>query len=555
MNNIIVRQIRFMKSLLTIASILVLAGCKINVTTTEDAEDANLHDGICHIYSGTPPASPQDRVCSLRAAIAQAQYNVEDSLVIHQVIVPRGTYQLSLEEPLALNSAGIIIQGAVTDRTIIDANYKHPVFATENRSKIQVKLTQLHLSKGVPRGDGPSVLNVGGGSVDLDQIEFSGNQGPLLFVGGGATLTGSQVYMHGNRGGIVNWGRLDLVDSSITDNILNRWAPVSNQRGQLKLTNVTISGNRATDQGRSSFGSTIPVEAASAVLLGRNSRAELNNVTIAYNSLTINGRLSINSHAAGLITVGDGASTVTNIRNSIITENSVTTRWRWGGFSIKNCSGRVSSLSHSLVGISSTPAHVACDVQQSSNNIYVDTVGPPAARLGRLALNQGSIPTHSLLPDSPALDSGAPNRGGCATRDQRGVPRPQTLGVNQDNARCDMGAFEAGNHASKVIEFRLVDTANNMERVIRTGDLLLAEDLPENYTIRAITTGSPGNVNFDLLGNNIQTTFDDRRAPFALTRELENGEYTLRATPYAQPGFPRSAGGVSKSITFSVFRE
>jgi len=53
--------------------------------------------------------------------------------------------------------------------------------------------------------------------------------------------------------------------------------------------------------------------------------------------------------------------------------------------------------------------------------------------------NGGSTWTQALLPGSPAIDAGYPDRlniYACATTDQRGVARP--IGPY-----CDIGAFEA----------------------------------------------------------------------------------------------------------------
>jgi hypothetical protein len=43
------------------------------------------------------------------------------------------------------------------------------------------------------------------------------------------------------------------------------------------------------------------------------------------------------------------------------------------------------------------------------------------------------LPTHALLPGSPAIDAG--NNATCLATDERGTPRPQ-------GAACDIGAFE-----------------------------------------------------------------------------------------------------------------
>ena len=59
-----------------------------------------------------------------------------------------------------------------------------------------------------------------------------------------------------------------------------------------------------------------------------------------------------------------------------------------------------------------------------------------SAILSPLANNGGPTRTHALVPGSPALDLDATCRPDLTT-DQRGYPRPETVGTG-----CDAGAFE-----------------------------------------------------------------------------------------------------------------
>lgn len=69
-----------------------------------------------------------------------------------------------------------------------------------------------------------------------------------------------------------------------------------------------------------------------------------------------------------------------------------------------------------------------------------DLVNIANARLGPLATNGGTTPTHALLAASPAIDAAA--GGPCLAVDQRGVTRPVD-GDGDDVADCDVGAYEA----------------------------------------------------------------------------------------------------------------
>jgi hypothetical protein len=59
--------------------------------------------------------------------------------------------------------------------------------------------------------------------------------------------------------------------------------------------------------------------------------------------------------------------------------------------------------------------------------------------LAPLADNGGSTYSHSLLPNSPAIDSG--DDSVCPDIDQRGANRPRD-GDRDGSPACDIGAFE-----------------------------------------------------------------------------------------------------------------
>ena len=50
-----------------------------------------------------------------------------------------------------------------------------------------------------------------------------------------------------------------------------------------------------------------------------------------------------------------------------------------------------------------------------------------------------NLPSHALLPHSPAIDTG--NNAGCPPIDQRGSVRPKD-GDGDSVATCDIGAYE-----------------------------------------------------------------------------------------------------------------
>jgi Ca2+-binding RTX toxin-like protein len=157
------------------------------------------------------------------------------------------------------------------------------------------------------------------------------------------------------------------------------------------LTNVTISGNSAAEEG----GGLVAYEPVS-----------LNNVTITGNTANSDGDAS--GDGGGIVQAG-GAIT---IRNSIVAGNVD------GGGEAPDCSGPVASGGHNILG-----SGAGC----SGFTGVGDLVGVDPL-LGPLADNGGPTPTHALLKGSPAVDAGGTD---CAPTDQRGLPR-----------NCDVGAYE-----------------------------------------------------------------------------------------------------------------
>jgi hypothetical protein len=166
----------------------------------------------------------------------------------------------------------------------------------------------------------------------------------------------------------------------------------------MRLHNTTISGNTANVSGGG---------------LENGGTLTLHTSTISNNTAVDRG---------GGLAPDDGRL---EFRNSIIVGNTVAAGGRG-----PDCWAQVipTSLGHNLVG-----TDTGCSSEPSLGDLTVDPATVFTQVLGPLQDNGGPTFTHALLPGSPAIDAGDPDK--CPPKDQRSVPRPQGAG-------CDIGAFE-----------------------------------------------------------------------------------------------------------------
>lgn len=329
--------------------------------------------------------------CSLREAIiaANAASNADT------IVLPSGIYTLTLAGPDENSSAtgDLDITSAVTINAsgptspVVEANNLDRVFdlidPTFNGISVQINGVVLQ---------GGNVADSGGGvyvhtsteltltnSIVRNNISTNNDGGGGIYIQGTATLT--------------------LQNSSIVNNVANSISGGGiKNNGTLTAINSTISGNSTIGSGGGIF---------------NNNTATLNNVTV------VNNR----ANNAGGVSAAPGTTLL--FSNSLLAGN------RNDSNQPSDCGGTLESQGYNLV--------------QSTTNCTITgtTLGNilnQEAKIGPLASNGGSTPTHALLGGSPALNAGnplAPGSGGnaCAATDQRGVARP--LG-----SRCDIGAFE-----------------------------------------------------------------------------------------------------------------
>lgn len=322
--------------------------------------------------------------------------------------------------------AGIVVRSAVTLRGLgpnVSILQGHQALSQAPERVLLVEEgASLTLEKLTIRHGRPSTQEVGGGGV--------------MNLG---TLTVKDCIISDNSGndgaGIYSRGDLTVINTTVRDNLGDGLAPsgfecgsgggIKATKGTLTLINSTVSGNRAGTEDRGKGG---------GVFVGCDCTAEIINTTISGNKSTVDGGgISIRGQAhlvhctvSNNITSGEGAGVFVrghlDMENSIVAGNWGDAECVLGGPGDYRGKGELGTRRGNLVKDGS------CDAPFTGD-----------ARLSRLADNGGSTMTHSLLPESPAVD--ALSLAECLdAQDQRGARRPASQ-INPDSP-CDIGAFE-----------------------------------------------------------------------------------------------------------------
>jgi CSLREA domain-containing protein len=354
------------------------------------------------VYTPTKLADTADGACdvdcSLREAVIAANARAGEDVIL----LSPGVYILSRAGNETAAASGdlnvtddLVLIGEGAGRTVINGNLIDRIFQIPGG--ITVEIRDVTLSNGRAAGAGGAIRNEGVLTIARSVID------------GNFTVTGSAGAGFG--GAILTDGdgsSLTVTHSTFSNNAATGGGGAIALGGQATLDNVTISGNRsATD-----FGGGLYVFA--------DARAFLNNVTVTGNVAAMQGGGIYAENAAFI-------GFAPRVTNSIFAGNTAPIG--------PDCSGSLDS-NYILIG-----NNTRCNGPAASKGDLVGTQAAPInALLGALGLNGGPTPTHALLANSPALNTGSPAAVGtgdaCEATDQRGVVRPV-------GARCDIGAFEA----------------------------------------------------------------------------------------------------------------
>ncbi len=351
-----------------------------------------------------------DGDCSLREAIQAANTDTAVDTCpagsgMDTIFLPAGLYSLTLgssgeDENLGGDldiSQDLIIIGDSKSTTILDGNASDRVFHVTGS---YVRISDITIRNGVvPSGSetgGGAALTDGDSILNIKSAVITGNQAPDTY--GGA---------------IDNSGTTQLRDVLFTNNSAH-WGGAVFNIGSITINNTTFANNTSTETGGG---------------LDNNSTATIVNTTFSGNA-SVNGGGMYNDGQDVYMYNVTFAYNNTAIRNAgnIRFVNTIIAYSTSG----VNCE-RVNSTAVFFSARNNLDSGNTCNFKNPTDLINTDP------RLAPLGDYKGPTPTHTLLGDSPAIDTGSDQD--CPTVDQRGARRPAD-GDENGTQTCDIGAVE-----------------------------------------------------------------------------------------------------------------
>lgn len=377
---------RTLSTALALSTLAIFAGgAAAGAAVYTPTKLADSADGTC------------DTDCSLREAVIAANARAGEDVIL----LGPGVYTLSRAGNETAAAAGdlnltddLVLIGQGAARTTINGGGIDRIFQVAGG--ITVEIRDVTLTNGRSGGAGGAIRNEG--ELTIARSVIAGNSTVAGTAGAGF---GGAIYTDGDG------STLTVTDSTLSNNSATGGGGAIAIGGRVTLNNVTISGNRSV----ADFGG--------GIYTFSDSRAFLNNVTVVGNSAAMQGG-GIYAESAPFIGFAPRAT------NTIIANNTAPTG--------PDCSGSLDS-NYILLGNGTR-----CNGPAAAKGDLVGTQAAPVnPLLGALGLNGGPTPTHALLANSPALNTGSPAAEGvgdaCVATDQRGIGRPV-------GNRCDIGAFE-----------------------------------------------------------------------------------------------------------------
>jgi len=392
----------------------------VNVNTTVDSVDAQVGNGVCANLIGA---------CSLRAAIMETNSSGTASIIN----VPAGIYTLTIPSSslddfdpafgdMDIGSGGLIIKGAGSGKTIIDAS-------AINHRAFDIPINQFLFPIGSVTFDGLTIR--GGNTSGLGAF----NRGAAINAGSRlpAAVTLNNVEITGNNGAsaVFSNANLTITNSTISGNTGDGVFLTNDAVTLTKLKVLTVTK------------STIDNNTGSGIHIGNALSGSIDNSTISSNG--IDGIIAQFTQNQLVLT---NTTVANNNRNGIAGIGFTIFDPAFGPFFVKpNIQVRNSIISGNTGGDIRTPAvdgNAVLPISQGFN-IVGDNTGVTAFTvvsdmnntdplLQPLGLNApGTTRTHAISAASSALD--AASALFAPATDQRGIARPQ-------GAADDIGAYE-----------------------------------------------------------------------------------------------------------------
>ena len=421
------------------------------VDSTTDAADASRGDGTCASAGG---------VCTLRAAVQEANAHPNDPMGQDEITIPSDTYTLTIAGPNEDASAtgdlditdNVKITGTGKASTSVNGNDLDRVFHNLSKS---VTISGLEITNGTAQSGG-AFYNAGPtANATLDNVRFTTNEanndGGAIFNDGTVTGIDSEFTNNtarGSFGGAITQysgaAKLSFTRTDFEGNTAPSNGGAINMNGTLELEAASFTGNRSTN----GSGGGVLIFQGHAMIddttfagnrAGRGGGGlDLNEVTNVQSTVT-NSTFSGNSaafgggiHNAGRGTVLTNVTVANNIANNtgggIHSDGLLSSKSSiFAHNGPQNCSSNFISQGHNL------SSDATCFAPGGTDRTGTDP------KLGELADNGGRTKTLALQDGSPAID--AAGNTNAPAFDQRGVSRPQD-GDGNGQAVHDIGAFE-----------------------------------------------------------------------------------------------------------------
>lgn len=323
-------------------------------------------------------------------------------------------------------------------------------------------------------------LYIGKGNAQISQSIISDNSavgertlqvGALMNYTGTVSITDSLIA--NNRasevGAILNGGTMLIANSTISGNqASSRMAAIGNA-GRLTITNSAVYSN--TTQGNlGAIFSDNTLVITNTTISGNSGGAfggiaSFGTLRIAHSTVAHNQAIPVagNTSSGGLLNNGVVTSTHTIIAGNTLRDGTPS-----------DCAGSIHSQGYNLI-------------QEFAGCTLVSGVGDLTGldpQLGPLADNGGPTWSHLLLPDSPAINAGAPQYAGLLMSDQRGPAFPRVV-----DGRIDIGAIEASSSVMTATATsepsQTADTATTAPPTVEPSQSPTATTAPPTRTIQA----------------------------------------------------------------------